>query len=57
MRKPYQLYGRAGSGSFAVQVALEEIGADYQSIRIGRDAKDIARFRAVNATGKVPALA
>jgi GST-like protein len=52
----YKLYGRAGSGSFAVQVALEEIGAPYERIWVGRKTADVAEFRAVNPTGKVPAL-
>jgi glutathione S-transferase len=53
----YKLYGRPGSGSFAVQVALEEIGAPYERIWVGRDAADVALFRAINPTGRVPALA
>jgi glutathione S-transferase len=52
----YKLYGRPGSGSFAVQVALEEIGAPYERIWVGREAADVARFRATNPTGRVPAL-
>jgi glutathione S-transferase len=52
----YKLYGRPGSGSFAVQVALEEIGVPYERISVGREAADVARFRAVNPTGRVPAL-
>jgi glutathione S-transferase len=52
----YTLYGRPGSGSFAVQVALEEIGTAYERIWVGREAADVARFRATNPTGRVPAL-
>ena len=52
----YKLFGRPDSGSFAVQVALEEIGAPYERIWVGREAAEVARFRAVNPTGKVPAL-
>ena len=52
----YTLYGRQGSGSFAVQAALEEIGAPYQRIWVGGDAADLARLRAMNPTGRVPAL-
>ena len=52
----YTLYGRSGSGSLAVQVALEEIGASYERIWVGREAADVARFRATNPTGRVPAL-
>jgi glutathione S-transferase len=52
----YKLYGRPSSGSFAVQVALEEIGAPYERIWVGPEAADVARFRAINPTGRVPAL-
>jgi GST-like protein len=53
----YKLYGRQGSGSFAVQVALEEIGAPYERLWIPNEAADVAKFREINPTGKVPALA
>jgi len=53
----YKLYGRPGSGSLAVQVALEEMGAPYERIWVGREAADVARFRAINPTARVPALA
>ena len=56
MTAVYKLYGRRGSGSLAVQVALEEIGAQYQRIWVGREAADVAQFRATNPTGRVPAL-
>lgn len=52
----YKLYGRPGSGSLAVQVALEEIGAPYERIWVGREAADVAKFRATSPTGRVPAL-
>jgi GST-like protein len=52
----YKLYGRPGSGSFAVQVALEEMGVPYERLWVGREAADVAEFRATNPTGKVPAL-
>jgi glutathione S-transferase len=52
----YTLYGRQGSGSFAVQVALEEIGAAYRRIWVGGEAVDVARLRAMNPTGRVPVL-
>src|ERR1700735_140733 len=52
----YKLYGRPNSGSFAVQVALEEIGAPYERLWVGRETADVLEFRAVNPTGKVPAL-
>ncbi len=52
----YRLYGRPGSGSLAVQVALEEIGAGYERLWVGREAADVAQFRVMNPTGRVPAL-
>lgn len=56
MNTGYKLYGRHGSGSLAVQIALEEIGAPYERIWVGSEAADVARFRATNPTGRVPAL-
>jgi glutathione S-transferase len=53
----YKLYGRQGSGSLAVQVALEEIGAPYERIWIADAPADVAQFRKISPTGKVPALA
>jgi GST-like protein len=53
----YKLYGREGSGSFAVQVALEEIGVRFERIWIAKEPAAVARFREINPTGKVPALA
>ena len=53
----YLLYGRQGSGSFAVQVALEEIGAPYERIWISKEPSEVTKFRKVNPTGKVPAMA
>jgi glutathione S-transferase len=52
----YKLYGRPGSGSLAVQVALEEAGARYERIWVGREADAVAQFRTINPTGRVPAL-
>jgi glutathione S-transferase len=57
VKKPFTLYGRPGSGSIAVQVALEEIGAAYERVWIGAEPADVARFKETNPTGKVPALA
>jgi glutathione S-transferase len=57
MSKPYTLYGRSGSGSLAVQVALEEIGAPFDCAWISREPAEVARYREVSPTGKVPALA
>lgn len=52
----YKLYGRPGSGSLAVQIALEEIGVSYDRVWVGTDAADVAQYRATNPTGRVPAL-
>jgi glutathione S-transferase len=57
MNKPFTLYGRSGSGSLAVQVALEEIGAPFDCVWIAREPAEVARYKQVNPTGKVPALA
>jgi glutathione S-transferase len=56
MQNRHTLYGRPGSGSLVVQVALEEIGAPYERIWVGREPEEIDRFRILNPTGKVPAL-
>jgi glutathione S-transferase len=56
MPKAFVLYGRPGSGSVAPQVALEEIGVPYERVWVGREPADVARFKEVNPTGKVPAL-
>jgi glutathione S-transferase len=56
-KKPFTLYGRSGSGSLVVQVALEEIGLPYERVWIGREPAEVTRFKEVNPTGKVPALA
>jgi glutathione S-transferase len=56
MTTMYKLYGRPGSGSLAVQVALEEVGARYERIWVGREASDVAEFRVINPAGRVPAL-
>ena len=52
----YKLYGRQGSGSLAVQVALEEIGVPFERVWIAKEPEAVARFREINPTGKVPAL-
>jgi glutathione S-transferase len=56
MDRRFTLYGRAGSGSLAVQVALEELHAPYERIWVGREPADIERFRKICPTGRVPAL-
>jgi glutathione S-transferase len=57
VQQPYRLYGWAGSGSLAVQIALEELGARYERIWVAREPADIAQFRELNPTGRSPALA
>jgi len=56
MNSPYTLFGRPGSGSFAVQVALEEILVPYERIWVGREPEAVAKFRTLNPAGRVPAL-
>jgi glutathione S-transferase len=52
----YTLYGRAGSGSDIIRMLLEEIGAPYDFVAVGRDAAEVDKYRRINPTGKVPAL-
>lgn len=56
MKKHYTLYGRPGSGSLAVQMALEELAVPYERVWVGAEPADVERFRKINPTGKVPAL-
>ena len=56
MQNAYRLYGRPGSGSVAVQVALEEARVPYERVWVGQEPADLERYRALNPTGKVPAL-
>lgn len=57
MTNAYKLYGRKGSGSMAVQVALEECGAPYERIWVGKEPADLAAYRKINPMAKVPSLA
>ena len=57
MANAYRLYGRNGSGSMAVQVALEECGAPYERIWVGKEPADLAAYRKINPMAKVPSLA
>jgi len=54
--QPYTLYGRAGSGSDIIRMLLEEIGAPYDFIPIGRNLSEDEPYRRINPTGKVPTL-
>ena len=56
MTSGYTLYGRPGSGSLVVQAALEEAGAPYERVWVGQEPAELEQFRAVNPTGRVPAL-
>jgi glutathione S-transferase len=52
----YKLYGRAGAGSLAPQILLEEIGVPYEVLWVGRSSADIENFRRINPAGKIPLL-
>jgi len=52
----YTIYGRPGSGSDIPQMLLEEVGAPYELIRVGREKADIEAYRRIARTDKVPAL-
>ena len=54
----YKLYGDADSGSFAPQVVLEELGADYELITVALEEKATRtpEFLAVNPLGQIPVL-
>lgn len=52
----YTLYGRRGAGSLAPQILLEEIGAPYETIWIGRTTADLEILRRVNPAGRIPLL-
>ena len=54
----YKLYWAAGTGAFAPQALLEEIGASYEKIVIDRENEEhrSADFLAINPMGEIPAL-
>lgn len=54
----YILYGDKGSGAFCVEAALVEAGASYEfhEISLEKDEQHSDEFRALNPSGKVPAL-
>lgn len=52
----YRLYGRKNAGSLAVQMVLEEIGAPYQLVFVGKSPAELESYRRINPSGKVPAL-
>lgn len=54
----YRLYGAKRSGAVMVELALAEIGVEYEFVqtRLGKGAKDSDPYLVVNPTGKLPAL-
>jgi glutathione S-transferase len=56
MSKGYTLYGRAGSGSVAPQLILEELGIPYEVVWVDQNAAAEPAYRRICPTGKVPAL-
>ncbi len=58
MASGYKLYGRQGSGSLAVQVALEEAGAPYETSGVPNEPADLEKTTKEGEShhGRVPAL-
>jgi glutathione S-transferase len=52
----YKLYGRRNAGSLAPQILLEESGATYELLWVGKSPEQLEAFRRVNPAGKVPSL-
>ena len=54
----YILYGDKGSGAFCVEASLAEAGApfEFRPISLDKDEQRSAEFRALNPSGKIPAL-
>ncbi|MDE2184910.1 MAG: glutathione S-transferase family protein [Alphaproteobacteria bacterium] len=54
----YILYGDKGTGAFCVEAALAEAGAPYEfrEISLDKNEQRAPQFRALNPSGKVPAL-
>ena len=52
----YRLYGRQGAGSLAAQMLLEEIGAAYELVWVGKAPAEIEAFRRVSPAAKIPVL-
>jgi len=52
----YRLYGRAGAGSMAPQMLLEEIGAAYELVWVGNAPAEIEAFRRISPAAKIPVL-
>lgn len=56
MSSSYRLYSRKGAGSLAPQMLLEEVGAAYELVWIGKAPADIEAFRRVSPAAKIPVL-
>jgi glutathione S-transferase len=56
MNDKYRLHGRQNSGSWAIQVALEEVHAPYERFWYGKEPADVEKLLKIIPTGKVPAL-
>lgn len=52
----YRLYGRRNAGSLAPQILLEEIGAPYELILVGKTPAELEALRRVNPAAKIPSL-
>jgi len=52
----YTLYSRAGAGSLAPQILLEEVGVPYELVWIGKSPAELEEFRHINPAGKIPLL-
>ena len=54
----YILFGEIGSGAFSTEAALAEAGApcEFHAIDFSKDEQRGSEFRAINPSGKVPAL-
>lgn len=53
----YRLYARQGAGSLAAQMLLEEVGAPYELLWVGKSPADIEAFRRISPAAKIPVLA
>jgi glutathione S-transferase len=52
----YKLYGRKRAGSLAVQIVLEEIGAAYELIWVGKTPGEKDALRRISPAAKIPVL-
>jgi glutathione S-transferase len=52
----YRLYARQRVGSLAPQMLLEEIGAGYELVWVGKAPAEIEAFRRISPAAKIPVL-